>query len=223
MVRSDTVDLICAEFSRLVDDEIRQARPLKETNDVQSLKRLCRWSYAFHPLLLREFAMADAAVREGGPGFWYTEMRELPDYYLPTSARPAWTAWGAFIELTIRRLAQRVDLRGEVLPAIANRPVVILKRSGTRPGHALEICHSGMGKRKGAALPPGTVLSSMLWEIPASSCPWQFPQRKGGASPARPISRGSLKRMRAPEASAVYDIYQNKPVPAAFQTWLSSL
>ena len=58
----------------------------------------------FHAGLLREFAAADVMHRRQGPGAELAMLRKHCWYY-PAGQDTGWTAWGAVVELALRRLA----------------------------------------------------------------------------------------------------------------------
>jgi hypothetical protein len=62
------------------------------------------WSNRFHVALLREFALMEAVARNQRSGRRVQEFRS-PTFYFPLLDRPGWGAWGAVIELALRRMA----------------------------------------------------------------------------------------------------------------------
>jgi hypothetical protein len=62
------------------------------------------WTNRFHVALLREFALMEAVARNQRSGRRVQEFRS-PTLYFPLFDRPGWGAWGAVVELALRRMA----------------------------------------------------------------------------------------------------------------------
>lgn len=163
--------IICEDFKSLMREEILSLEGTDERAIARQLERVTRWTYYFHPQLLRECALADATIRENGPGAWFLEMRSLKDYYFPATAQPGWTAWAAFLELVVVRCSKSAGWN-ECIPAIANQPTLNFQHRKNTPPCCLQIRHCGVEKTTSPRRTRGATTSMILWEIPATSAPW---------------------------------------------------
>jgi hypothetical protein len=68
----------------------------------ESFTRRVGWTTRFHTALLQEWALADKVQRQQGPGFDIDGLRRSP-WYQPASEHSEWTAWGAVLEIALRR------------------------------------------------------------------------------------------------------------------------
>jgi hypothetical protein len=179
----DLASRICTAFEKML---LSQEQKVVNAPD-KDRKRLCeeitRWTYGFHPALLREFALADAAARETGQRLWSTEMRNLPDYYFPATARPAWTALGALLELVISR-ALGPDGLGwqDCTPAISSVPVLLFRKEDGRLPHCLHVRYADSENGGLPLSQRGNPATTAIWEIPSAAAP--AGKRKNATPPA---------------------------------------
>src|SRR5262249_62059524 len=70
----------------------------------REFRQVTAWTHAFHVALLREFALLETATRHQRSGLRSQEFRH-GDYYFALLDRPGWGAWGAVVEIALRRMA----------------------------------------------------------------------------------------------------------------------
>ena len=73
----------------------------------QEFMAITAWTNRFHVGLLREFALMEAVARNQRSGRRVQEFRS-PTFYFPLLDRPGWGAWGAVVELALRRMAELI-------------------------------------------------------------------------------------------------------------------
>jgi len=167
------IDLIIQAFDKLVKNERDKVELLSgDSRSQEKFRRIVGWTYGFHPRLLREFACTEAMRMGKKQRKWLLEMRKLPDYYFPASARPAWTAWGAVVELAIRQAAKRAGYSCRV--GKSSRPNLLFYPVGEqgRLARELLIHHQGISKRGAPPRARGATLFQTIWEIGAADYPW---------------------------------------------------
>ncbi len=92
------------EESRIARCWARRTSAEDEAEEIRDpFERVVGWTTRFHSSLLRELALADAVIRNQGPGFDIEARRRAP-WYHPANDHPGWTAWGAILEIALRRL-----------------------------------------------------------------------------------------------------------------------
>ncbi|WP_193212580.1 SIR2 family NAD-dependent protein deacylase [Luteolibacter marinus] len=163
-----------------VDGEALMAGP----TDQFQLYRIIRWSYRFHPNLLREFACLEAGQRGAEYRGWLREMRSTEHYYFPASARPAWTVTGVLLELAMDRIAAAAGC--EVFPGLSNRPALLFQNRGgskwasTRLPSELIIQQASLPGDGAPLRSRGARMVQTVWELGPSSCPWPVGAKEAG-------------------------------------------
>jgi hypothetical protein len=85
--------------------EIEKAANWDETEGSRrEFAGITAWTHRFHVALLREFALMEAVARNQRSGRRVQGFRS-PGYYFPLLDRPGWGAWGALVELALRKMA----------------------------------------------------------------------------------------------------------------------
>jgi len=159
-----TIKKILRDFDLLCKEEEKLAESLSSDRDGhEKLRELTRWTYYFHPNLLREFACAEAGRMSQGHSEWGREMRLLEHYYFPASGRPAWTAWAVVIELALRKVANKF---GRAAVLFSEKSQV-----GRLPRELL-IHHPGLEKRGKLPRVKGAALTQTVWELSTTDHPW---------------------------------------------------
>ena len=72
----------------------------------RQFQQLTAWTNHFHVAWLRECALMETVVRNQRSGLRIQEFR-APSYYFSLLDRPGWGAWGAVVELALRRMSAR--------------------------------------------------------------------------------------------------------------------
>jgi hypothetical protein len=67
-------------------------------------RRLTNWTSVFHRRLMRQYQVAEGLHRNPSEAFAIHSAARYP-WYVPLSEHPQWAAWGAILEMAIRRLA----------------------------------------------------------------------------------------------------------------------
>ena len=115
----------------------------------REFRQVTAWTHAFHVALLREFALIETATRHQRSGLRSQEFRR-GGYYFALLDRPGWGAWGAVVEIALRRMAALEDDRNATVgpsiypvalvtprPAEFTKTALVLRGPGTqRIGHA---------------------------------------------------------------------------------------
>jgi hypothetical protein len=179
------VDGILAAFEAQCRREKTQAMEWRD--DEQSrreFQQVTAWTHAFHVALLREFALLETATRHQRSGLRSQEFRR-GDYYFALLDRPGWGAWGAVVEIALRRMAGLEDDRDATVgpsiypvalvrprPAEFTRTALVLRGPGThRIGRAdipglyrrIHQWHLMAWVSANAAPPPGTPPAESVW------------------------------------------------------------
>jgi SIR2-like domain len=146
------------------------------------LARIVGWSTGFHASLLQEWALAAKVLRYQGPGLNLDRLRRSP-WYQPASEQPAWTAWGAVLEIALRRAIAR--WRGKprawvqdtpwVRPGKATGgPQIFFGRSSQAPTPmALTIRLTAFDRLRSAATQQVGLREHVTWHLQPSDLPWR--------------------------------------------------
>jgi len=207
-----TIQEVLNDFRTLCNQEQEEVESLPgNRHGHEQLRRLTRWTYRFHPNLLREFACAEAGRMEQGHTEWAREMRLLENYYFPASARPAWTAWGVVIEMALRKVAEHFD--HECAAGLSTRASVLFSPDGLegRLPRELLIHHPGMEKSGNIPRVKGASFTQTVWELGVSDHPWPLEQ-KAALELERPFFRA---RGKAPSAKTIWSWLQGKSLNQA--------
>lgn len=181
---------IYSAFSALIRRENAAARMWRADPKCRlSFAATSNWTRHFHPALLRDVAIAHRAACQGrhaGP------MEALRDgyWYYPANENYGWTAWGAVVELALRRAAEQfagdvtwkdVSLKtgvgGVALhPSdFAYEPTVLIGDPGRpRPPISLRLVMGNLGRGAGKCV-SGTALArkNIDWRLDFKSLPWR--------------------------------------------------
>jgi hypothetical protein len=91
----------------------------------REFRQVTAWTYAFHVALLREFALLETATRNQRSGLRSQEFRR-GNFYFALLDRPGWGAWGAVVEIALRRMVGLEDDRTDTVgPSIY--PVALVR------------------------------------------------------------------------------------------------
>jgi|SRR5579871_416783 len=75
--------------------------------DGESARRHCRrvtnWTVEFHRRLMREYQIAESLHRNPSEAFAVHAAKKYP-WYTPMGEHPQWCAWGAIVEMAVRRM-----------------------------------------------------------------------------------------------------------------------
>jgi hypothetical protein len=155
--------------------------------------RMVGWIERFQVRLLREFALADAVLRSSGPGLELDRLRRSQWYY-PALDHTDWAAWGAVVELALRRRIaawQKVNRWEKDNPWLSTapgsrHPALLYARGASSP------TPSCMTVR---LLPPGgrdevtehrwACRRHRAWELDYSEIPWR--RKEKGSTPGAEI------------------------------------
>jgi hypothetical protein len=189
--------LILKEFDILRQEEADTAGKWKDQpDDHLAFERIVGWTERFQTGLLREFALADAALRSSGPGQTMDHLRRSPWYY-PALDHTDWAAWGAVVELALRRRisAWQGKLRKgpwqEDRPwlstaAGAAHPSVLYARNRDKPTpFCLTIRLRPSGGLGQEPVVPGACRKHSVWDLDYGEIPWRraVPEKKPGKTP----------------------------------------
>lgn len=154
--------------------------------------RVTAWSWAFHPHLLRELALADLVLRHHGPGVGLGDLRAKPWYY-PAGDNHAWTAWGVVVEVALRRMAAaqagqpavwaNPDRWSNPAPALEPTacvlPSVALSAAADRPAPlCLTLGFDGFGRVGRHAPVEGLYRRRVFWTLRMDRLPWTPADRR---------------------------------------------
>ncbi len=212
------LEQIRKEFEGIcTDEQNRAAGTGSQIFDQKMLRSICTWTEYFHPGLLREFAAADTLHRRQGPGPELALLRHFAWYY-PAMQDTSWTAWGAVVELALRRLvlsqAKRSsplsDIDGLLVPAASHHPTLWIHREVKESSGvvyreapiALTIWFSAF--LRGGRLPSvdGSPMEHHIWEIQPGDAPWPRQQRKDETSAKSSENLEADRSDRRPAPSA---------------------
>jgi hypothetical protein len=149
----------------------------------REFQQVTAWTHAFHVALLREFALLETTTRHQRSGLRSQEFRR-GDYYFALLDRPGWGAWGAVVEIALRRMAGLEDDRKATVgpsiypvalvtprPAEFTRTALVLRGPGTHRIGCADV--PGLYRRihewqlmawvTDAAPPPGTPPAERVW------------------------------------------------------------
>jgi hypothetical protein len=179
------------------------------------LDRTCAWTESFHLGLLREFAASEVLHRRQGPGTELALLRRFPWYY-PAMQDSGLTAWGAVVELALRRLlsggsAGRSSETAPRLvePARCQQPTVLYQpRSGGTAPWALTIHLAGFQRLDRTARIQGHAVRRTFWRLDAADAPWRRdPVLSNQPGPHPEPRRRTFKEchLPAPPASVIWD------------------
>jgi hypothetical protein len=182
------------KFLSLCEDENEKAAKWNQSEDSRrAFAGITAWTNRFHVALLREFALMETAAQKQGSGRHVQEFR-APHHYFPLVDRPGWGAWGAVVELALRRMAGSDEERstgvGESVfpvalvtakPGLFTRTAIVLRGPGefripraSVPGLYRRIHEWDLTSWIGAEnTPAGTPAAKDIWQwsfMPKADC-----------------------------------------------------
>jgi len=99
------IDDIARMFATQCERENTLARGWDTTERSRlEFRQVTAWTNDFHVALLREFALMETVVRDRRASLRIQDFRSR-GYYFPLLDRPGWGAWGAVVEMALRRMA----------------------------------------------------------------------------------------------------------------------
>jgi SIR2-like domain len=170
---------------------------------------ICNWTSQFHLGLMRELASVEMLHQRRGPGHELALMRRLPWYY-PTTAAAGWTAWGAVLELALRKMLAAAWGRDDeaALPPHAIRaaeslaPTLLYSPTdASRTPVALTIRFAGLERHGVQPRIVGSPVRHVTWELGKSDAPW--PRRTAPVRVDRDLEREI--RVPPPPAGAIWE------------------
>ena len=189
--------VVLRELESLREEEDAAAQKWNDqTDDRLAFERIVGWTERFQTGLLREFALADAALRSSGPGQTMDHLRRSPWYY-PALDHTDWAAWGAVVELALRRriAAWQGKLRKgpwqEDRPWLSTasgvaHPSVLYARSKAQPTpFCLTIRLRPSGGLGQEPVVQGAFRKHSVWDLDYGEIPWRRadPEKKPGKTP----------------------------------------
>ena len=184
---------IRANFRTLCDQETRRARRWSQRlASREAFWRTVAWTDCFQTGLLREFALAETALRNPRPGPELRELRLKPWYY-PTVDHPEWTAWTAVVELALRRMiatwrgakAGWAKDSGWVKTGNYPHPTVLFSKDKRKPAPVcLTIYFTGFDRAAYSSEVRGAFKRRVRWELRHENLPWG----PAGSEPTAPTA-----------------------------------
>lgn len=156
-----------------------------QPGDRLAFERIVGWTEHFHMGLLRELALADAALRSSGPGLEIERLRRSPWYY-PALDHTDWAAWGTVVELALRRRisawqdpAQPWERdRPWLSTATGIYPSVLYAKDNSRPTpFCLTLRLRPPGGRGQEPTVHGACRRHSIWELDYGEIPWRSMNR----------------------------------------------
>lgn len=170
---------VLGEFEKLCEAEKQTARTWKGSpGDRAQFERMVGWVEHFQMRLLREFSMAEAVLRAERPGRGLECLRRA-NWYYPALDHSDWAAWGAIVELALRRRIAawqgvenwEKDQRWLWIPA-GNQPTVCYSRGPALPAFS----HLTIRLRSEDLLPEpaprGALRKQVTWKLDHDKIPW---------------------------------------------------
>lgn len=154
----------------------------------RQFERMVGWVEQFQVRLLREFSLGEAVLRSAGPGLELERLRRSRWYY-PALDHSDWAAWGAVVELALRRRiaawqgVKEKDWHKDrpwVSAVAGDQPAVLYSQDGSRPTpDCLTVRLRSPGGRAQTAATRGVFRKHRAWEIDYGEIPWRR-EAKGG-------------------------------------------
>jgi SIR2-like domain len=216
------LELIGSAFRRLCAHEVLRARRWESgESSRRHFQQVTAWTNDFHVALLREFALMETVSRNKRSGMRIHEFRSRTVYHALLD-RPGWGAWGAVVELALRRMGGATEGRKiEIVPYCF--PVALVTRPAEFTRTAVILTGPGSGREAAIGLPglyrrvhewqmmswitkdpvPGTPSAYDIWRwafFPASElekeppCAWFGESDDRKSEGARPAAGGAQGR-----------------------------
>lgn len=177
---TEEVERIRAHFGQLVQGEQELAKGWTESPASRpQLERLVGWTEHFHAGLMREFALAEAMLRNQRPGVDFQEVQRWRWHY-PSLDHPDWTAWATVVEIGLRRLlaahrGRPDDWTGDPLQVHAcsclHPTVAFSVRERTPACLTIRLASLGWSRPARDDL-QGAFLRRRTWELRPEAIPW---------------------------------------------------
>lgn len=150
-------------FGKLLCTEQEIAGQWDNTPDSRlEFEWLTAWTDRFHVAVLRELALAETILRSRGPGLDTAPLRRQP-WYFPSAEHPEWTAWGAILEIALRKM----------LAAWRGEPTTwadVVGRANTARGRDAPPPKILVEPARGSVVPPPAILYSTSHDRQAPTC-----------------------------------------------------
>lgn len=178
------LERIRQHFRELCDREADQATHWTSgASERHSFEKIVSWTDGFHTSLLREFALGEVMLRHHRPGL-HLQVAQCTHWYYPASEQPGWTAWGAVLELALRRLI--AVWRGKPATWLENDPFVQVRAAHGAPtilfsnnerfpaptAISVRLCFFEQDFQTAAKL---AVKRHLVWQLHPKSLPWGEP------------------------------------------------
>jgi hypothetical protein len=199
--------VVMEEYEKLIQAEKKMAESwTDQPGDRLVFERIVGWTERFHRGLLRELALADAALSSPSPGLEMERLRRSPWYY-PALDHTDWAAWGAVVELALRRRIsawqdpaqpwERDQPWLSTAPGI--HPSVLYAKDDSQPTPCcLTLRLRPPGGRGQGPTVRGAYRRHPIWELDYGEIPW------------RPMNR-EAKVGNAPDAATIWS-WAHKPL-----------
>jgi SIR2-like domain len=154
------IDEIAATLKEQCRREIEAARKWNDSEvSRRQFQEVTAWTNHFHVALLREFALIETVVRNQRSSLRIQDFRSST-YYFALLDRPGWGAWGAVVEMALRKMSARA---AGVVPASYPVAVVTPRRTDfTRTAVVLRGAETARGVRAAA---PGLYRRVHEWQL----------------------------------------------------------
>jgi len=184
---------LVSSFAALKQQEQQEARQWEQANGEaarREYQRMTNWTTVFHRRLMRQYQVAESLHRNPSEAFAVYAAARYP-WYAPICEHPQWCAWGAILELAIRRMAgaylgvaagawpvSNADV--DVAEQAAGPAVRFRANAGARAGseptvRRLLSIELGTERRlfpRTAPPRPFAALKPKIWELRPETIPW---------------------------------------------------
>jgi hypothetical protein len=150
----------------------------KSERSRHEFKQITAWTNHFHVALLRELALMETVARNRYSSMRIHEFRSS-DYYFALLDRPGWGAWGAVVEMALRRMAGGEDGRTTDAADSIYPVAEVTSRHGEFTKTALVLRGPG-GNRLTSADVPGIYRRIHEWQLVA----WTGGKKTAAGTPA---------------------------------------
>jgi hypothetical protein len=188
------IEQLRRNFVRVFRAELDAARHWdRRPEHRRQLERITGWTDRFQAGLLRELALGEAVLRNGGPGRDFEALRSCP-WYFPALERPDWTAWAAVVEVAVRRMiaAWRGAPEGWmadsdwVRPGRDPHPTILFSAGSYRPTPIELSMRLGFQRIPAPANPRSALRGRTVWQLDPQNIPWTREPRARGSRPGTP-------------------------------------
>jgi hypothetical protein len=102
----EEVDALLSSFDKLKEQEKCESSQWEERKGElarRDYRRMTNWTSVFHRRLMRQYQVAESLHRNPSEAFAVYGAARYP-WYAPMTEHPQWCAWGAILEMAIRRM-----------------------------------------------------------------------------------------------------------------------